>query len=161
MYHLTVTSVRSFMHVTRADHVQTKRNSFSTYIYTCIYVWTINNRKDGNNTVRNYTLVGQSDAFGDPRTSSTPDIHVQKSHVLSGCLHFVWTEPCWKQYILEFEEKRKKPTDPKHASYVVYYIYFSCKYNFVFKLVRRVISGVFFLVRINKMDYDWVKYSVY
>lgn len=56
MYHLTVTSVRSFMHVTRADHVQTKRNPFSScvYIYTCIYVWTINNRKDGNNTARNY-----------------------------------------------------------------------------------------------------------
>lgn len=32
MYQLTVTSVRSFMHVTRADHVQTKRNTFSTYM---------------------------------------------------------------------------------------------------------------------------------
>lgn len=74
MYQLTVTSVRSFMHVTRADHVQTKRNPFSSYIYMHVY----NNRKDGNNTVRNYTLVGQSGAFGDPRTSSTPDIHVQK-----------------------------------------------------------------------------------
>lgn len=71
MYQLTVTSVRSFMHVTRADHVQTKRNPFSTYIYiyTCIYVWTINNRKDGNNTVRNYTLVNRvlSEIPGLPR----------------------------------------------------------------------------------------------
>lgn len=38
MYHLTVTSVRSFMHVTRADHVQTKRNPFSTYIYIHVYM---------------------------------------------------------------------------------------------------------------------------
>lgn len=135
MYQLTVTSVRSFMHVTRADHVQTKRNPFSLsiYIYTCIYVWTINNRKDGNNTVRNYTLVGQSGAFGDPRTSSTPDIHVQKSHVLSGCLHFVWTEPCWKQYILEYEEKRKN--QQTQSIHPILHIYFSCKYNFVLKLV--------------------------
>lgn len=49
------------------------REIHSLRIYICIYVWTINNRKDGNNTVRNYTLVGQSDAFGDPRTSSTPE----------------------------------------------------------------------------------------
>lgn len=122
MYHLTVTSVRSFMHVTRADHVQTKRNPFSTYIYTCIYVWTINNRKDGNNTVRNYTLVGQSGAFGDPRTSSTSDIHVhvQKSHVFSRWLHFVWTEPCWKQYIVEYEEKSKNQQTQSmhHISYI-------------------------------------------
>lgn len=38
MYQLTVTSVRSFMHVTRADHVQTKRNPFSTYIYIHVYM---------------------------------------------------------------------------------------------------------------------------
>lgn len=38
MYHLTVTSVRSFMHVTRADHVQTKRNPFSSYIYMHVYM---------------------------------------------------------------------------------------------------------------------------
>lgn len=129
MYQLTVTSVRSFMHVTRADHVQTKRNPFSLYMYTCIYIWTINNRKDGNNTVRNYTLVGQSGAFGDPRTSSTPDIHVQKSHVLSGCLHFLL-----KTIYFGIRRQEKKPTDPKHTSYIIY-IYFSCKYNFVLKLV--------------------------
>lgn len=38
MYQLTVTSLRSFMHVTRADHVQTKRNPFSTYIYIHVYM---------------------------------------------------------------------------------------------------------------------------
>lgn len=38
MYQLTVTSVRSFMHVTRTDHVQTKRNPFSTYIYIHVYM---------------------------------------------------------------------------------------------------------------------------
>lgn len=38
MYHLTVTSVRSFMHVTRADHVQTKRNPFSSCIYIHVYM---------------------------------------------------------------------------------------------------------------------------
>lgn len=97
------------------------REIHSLRIYICIYVWTINNRKDGNNTVRNYTLVGQSDAFGDPRTSSTPDIHVQKSHVLSGCLHFVWTEPCWKQYILEYEEKRKN--QQTQSIHPILYIY--------------------------------------
>lgn len=111
------------------------REIHSLRIYICIYVWTINNRKDGNNTVRNYTLVGQSDAFGDPRTSSTPDIHVQKSHVLSGCLHFVWTEPCWKQYILEYEEKRKNQQTQSIHPILYIYIYFSCKYNFVLKLV--------------------------
>lgn len=99
------------------------REIHSLRIYICIYVWTINNRKDGNNTVRNYTLVGQSDAFGDPRTSSTPDIHVQKSHVLSGCLHFVWTEPCWKQYILEYEEKRKNQQN--QSMHHILYIYIS------------------------------------
>lgn len=101
------------------------REIHSLRIYICIYVWTINNRKDGNNTVRNYTLVGQSDAFGDPRTSSTPDIHVQKSHVLSGCLHFVWTEPCWKQYILEYEEKRKNQQTQSIHPILYIYIYIS------------------------------------
>lgn len=81
--------------------------------------------KNGNNTVRDCTLVDQSGTFGDPWTSSTPDMHV---HVCRG-LHFVWTEPFWKQYIFEYKEKRKKPTDTMHASYI-----FSCKYNVVFKI---------------------------
>lgn len=38
MYQLTVTSVRSFMHVTRADHVVSEGNPFSTYIYIHVYM---------------------------------------------------------------------------------------------------------------------------
>lgn len=37
--------------------------------------------KNGNNTVRDCTLVDQSGTFGDPWTSSTPDMHV---HVCRG-----------------------------------------------------------------------------
>lgn len=78
-------------------------------------------------TCRPIRCFRRSPDFLDPRHTCT------KSHVLSGCLHFVWTEPCWKQYILEYEEKRKN--QQTQSIHPILYIYFSCKYNFVLKLV--------------------------
>lgn len=124
MYHLTVTSVRSFMHVTRADHVQTKRNPFSSYIYMHVYMsqQSITGKMATIQSGIMYTCrpIGcfrRSPDFLDPRHTCT------KSHVLSGCLHFVWTEPCWKQYILEYEEKRKNQQN--QSMHHILYIYIS------------------------------------
>lgn len=137
MYHLTVTSVRSFMHVTRADHVQTKRNPFSSCIYMHVYM------SEQSITGKMATIQSGiihlsanrmlSEIPGLPR----PQTYMYKKSCVQWMITFCLDRTMLKTIYFGIRREEKKPTEPKHASYIIYiYIYFSCKYNFVFKLVE-------------------------
>lgn len=136
MYQLTVTSVRSFMHVTRADHVQTKRNPFFTYIYIHVYM--------SEQSITGKTATIQSGIIhlsANRVLSEIPGLPRPQTYMYKKVMCLVDDYILFGQNLVEnnifwnSKRREKKPTDPKHASYVVYYIYFSCKYNFVLKLV--------------------------
>lgn len=121
MYHLTVTSVRSFMHVTRADHVQTKRNPFSSYIYIHVYMseQSITGKMATIQSGIMYTCrpIGcfrRSPDFLDPRHTCT------KKSCVKWMFTFCLDRTLLKTIYFGIRREEKKPTDPKHTSYIIY-----------------------------------------